>query len=552
MELILQLDSRSQQPLYRQLTQALKDAIADGRLLPGSVMPSVRTLGTSLSLSRATILKAYDELQVQGYLESRPGLGTFVKKNPPGVIDLSPPEPQEKMRQELSLSAYGERLLKCRAQETEGEQTADIFGREQHSSEEPVPAALWKRLVARFYDERNSEKPVTSRQSFGLVSLREAAANFLARSRAVRCDASRVMVFSGQESCFDLLCRLMLDPGDCVALENPGYHAIHQTIEANGGRVIAVPVDGEGICVEQLRSLKEKIKLVYITPSVLQPSGSQMSLERRRQLLDWASASGAFIIEDDFGCEYRQASNSVPSLQGLDENDSVIYLRCLSKVMAPMVRVGFMVVPECLKPLISFARKNFESQLPIWEQQALTAFINDGFLERRIKNSRDLYRERSYAVVFALTHYIGRKIVVSRMTGGTFVQVWFKSHLSDEQLTNAARQSGVPMEDTRSCYLHESVAGEFVISFKGWQENSINSKIMQFAYLLDCLESSERAASIDFSVAELVTAADQLGVLAGSEFADRLNIPALARQVDVLDSSNQTPVPVTTKLAVPS
>jgi hypothetical protein len=108
------------------------------------------------------------------------------------------------------------------------------------------------------------------------------------------------------------------------------------------------------------------------------------------------------------------------------------------------------------------------------------------------------------------------------------------------------------MEDTRSCYLHESVAGEFVISFKGWQENSINSKIMQFAYLLDCLESSERAASIDFSVAELVTAADQLGVLAGSEFADRLNIPALARQVDVLDSSNQTPVPVTTKLAVPS
>ncbi|MBS2004165.1 MAG: PLP-dependent aminotransferase family protein [Cyanobacteria bacterium SZAS LIN-5] len=505
MELILQLDTQSQYPLYRQLSQSLKDAIADGRLLPGSVMPSVRSLGTSLALSRSTILKAYDELQVQGYLESRPGQGTFVTQNPPGLLDLTPPKTQSKERKTVSLSDYGSKLLENYRREQEIGQAPDIFDRNPSQSEGPLPMALWKRLVSRYYEDRKDELITASEQSFGNLRLREAAAGFLARSRAIRCDASRVAIFASQESRFDLICRLLLDPGDCVAVENPGYWAVRQTIESNGGRVIAVPVDSEGICVRQLYELKDRIKFVYVTPSVLEPSGAQMSLQRRRELLTWASSTGALIIEDDCDSEYRQATTSLPAIQGLDENDSVIYMRCFGKVVAPMVRFGFMVVPECLTTLVSYAKQKFENQLPVWEQQALADFVNQGFLEKQIRNSRDFYRKRSYAVIFALTHYIGRKIEVSRINSGTYVQVRFNTVLSDDQLLQSARKAEIPMASTKCCYVSDPVPGEFVISFRGWQESSINNRIMHFAYLLDCLESpdlvfaSEQAASIDFS-----------------------------------------------------
>ncbi len=499
MELILQLDAQSQCPLYRQLSQSLKDAIADGRLLPGSIMPSVRSLGAALSLSRSTILKAYDELQMQGYLESRPGQGTFVTPNPPCLLDLTPPHSISNRNDAAALSAYGERLMKSFQGDVACDPAYDNQSQDAWHSEQPLPMALWKRLVTRYYDDNKNQPAPSGPDYFSHPRLREAVASFLSRSRAVKSDVSRIVIFSNQESRFDLICRLLLDPGDCVAVENPGYSGIRQTIEANGARIIPIPVDSDGISVKHLSSLKDKIKFVCVTPSALEPSGAQMSVQRRQELLDWAHSTGAFIIEDDRNCEYRQANNSYPSIQGLDDGDCVIYLRCFSNVMAPMVRVGFMVVPECLKQVVLYAEQKIESQLPLWEQQALTDFINEGFLERQIKNSRDLYRKRSYAVIFALTHYIGRKIEVSKLISGTFVQVWFNTVLSDQQLLESAHQAGVPMASTRSCYLQNPVTSEFIISFKGWNETSINNKIMHFAYLLDCLESSRQAAPIDFS-----------------------------------------------------
>lgn len=505
MELILQLDTQSQYPLYRQLSQSLKDAIADGRLSPGSVMPSVRSLGTSLSLSRSTILKAYDELQVQGYLEARPGQGTFVTKNPPGLLDLSPPDARSGQRVCLSLSDYGSKLLENYRKEQLTGQAPDILSRNPAQSDGQLPMALWKRLVSRYYEDRKDEVMAAPEHSFGHLRLREAAAGFLSRSRAIRCDAGRVEVFVSQESRFDLICRLLLDPGDCVAVEDPGYWAVRQTVESNGGRVIAIPVDSDGICVNELYELKDKVKFVCVTPSVLEPSGAQMSLQRRRQLLEWATATGAFIIEDDCGSEYRQASCSLPAIQGLDDSDCVIYMRFFGKVVAPMVRFGFMVVPECLTALISYAKEKLENQLPAWEQEALADFINQGFLEKQIRNSREFYRKRSYAVIFALTHYIGRKIEVSKINSGTYVQVKFNTVLSDDQLMHSARKAEIPMASTKYCYWSDPVPGEFIISFRGWQENAINNRIMHFAYLLDCLEAPDsvftgaQAAAIDFS-----------------------------------------------------
>ncbi len=497
MELFVQLDSQSGDSLYRQLSQSLKEAIADGRLSPGSMMPSVRSLGTSLSLSRSTILKAYEELQLQGYLEVRTGLGTFVTQAPPGTEHQSPHETPPPSRSSASLSAYGERLARSYGVNSEKD-LPDIFNRNVKQDHAPLPMSFWRRRVAKYYDER---RPKTLAQDgFGYRRLREAAATFLARSRAVRCDASRLSVMTDQESCFDLICRLLIDQGDCVALENPGYHGVRQTLEAHGARTIAVPVDSEGICVEYLYSLKVRVKFVYTTPAVHEPSGTQMSAQRRRQLLEWASSTGAFIVEDDYDCEFRQTSNSLPSIQGLDESDSVIYLRSFHKVMAPMVRVGFMVVPKCLRALVSLAKQKCDNIVPLSEQQALSDFIDAGLLERQIRDCRDLYSKRSCSVIFALTHYIGRKISVSKVNGGTFVRVCFHSTiLADRQILHCARQAGVPMANTEVCYLQDSVPGEFVVSFSGWQESSINNVIMHFAYLLDCMEASEQAALLDFS-----------------------------------------------------
>ncbi len=492
MELVIQLDPTSFSPLYRQLSDALKKAIQEGRLAPGKPMPSVRSLGSSLEMSRSTVLKSYDELQSQGYIEAQTGLGTFVTKTLPTVLDLSPPaeEPTSNQRSQMDLSAYGNRLL----QNQNAEMETRRFHAGWHFGTEPetlLPIAQWKQMLLRHCGTKELSQMNYSQEPFGYKPLREAVSAFLARSRAVKCTTEQVAIFSCRENRLDLLCRLLLDPGDCVALENPGYYGVRHTLVTHGAELVAVPVDDQGICVDYLRALTEKIKFVYLTPSVHEPSGVQMSLKRREELLDWARTTGAFIIEDDYDSEYRHGSNLIPAIQGLDNNDCVIYLRCFWKVMAPLVRLGFMVIPKCLVPVVALAKFKYERDVPLLEQQALTDFLNEGLLERHIKKSRAIYMKRRQALVFAVTHYIGRKVEVCKEINGMFVQVWFNTSLPDERLLQCAQQAGVPMVSTRPFYISEHVSGEFIIPFTQMNEETINSRVMRLAFMLDNLENAQ-------------------------------------------------------------
>jgi GntR family transcriptional regulator/MocR family aminotransferase len=491
MDFVVQFEEKSHLPVFRQLSTALRKAIEDGRLEPGKAMPSVRDLAASLSMSRSTVLKAYEELQSQGYLEALSGLGTFVRKNLAEVadIDMSPPVVNDPRPGQLPLSDFGYRLLQNQKDEAE---TKHLHAGWYYgcSPANFLPLAQWKQMLLRHCRIKDATQLQYLQDPFGYMNLRSAIAGFLSRSRAIKCRPEQVIVFSARENRLDLLCRVLLNEGDAVAVENPGYYGVRHTLFVNGAKVIPVPIDEEGISVEYLRNLKEKVKFVYVQPSHHEPTGVQMTLNRRKELLQWAHRAQCLIIEDDYDCEFRHGNDLLPALQGLDRSDNVIYLRCFWKVLSPLVRLGFLVVPECLVPVMALAKFKYERDVPLLEQYALADLISEGHLERHIKKARAVFAQRRRELILAATRYLGRRARLAKQTNGMYVKVNIDSSVCDERILRCAKEIGVAMVSTVPYYVTNAPRGEFILPFANIDDEVIDGKIKRLAYMLDEMESS--------------------------------------------------------------
>jgi GntR family transcriptional regulator/MocR family aminotransferase len=481
MDLVLDFDPKSSRTVFLKIAAALKQAIVEGRLQPGSAMPSVRQLASSLGSSRSTIIKAYNVLESQGLVVAVPGNGTFVKARLDD-IDMSPPndEAQIEVGEKVKLSSYGQRLLQ--AQEAAA-RIRDLYKSWSDYGMLPtiVPAAQWQKLIVKHCREFTIKGRQVSRDPFGYWPLRQALAEFLARSRAVRCTADQVMVFLNREQRLELICRVLLENGDRVAVENPGYFGAHHALVHQGATLVPITSDTKGLHVQELARESEPIKMVYIQPSHQEPAGAQMSIARREQLLQWAARSGSYIIEDDFDSEFRTGSNLLPSLQGMDRAGSVIYLRCFWKVLSPLVKFGFVVVPTHLVPVMQQARLNFESESMLLEQMALTDLILEGHLERHIFKTRQVHTKRRQTLIYSLTQHFGPMIAVSREVNGVCVQVRFEVGLEDDELLAIARQCRVPILSTAPYYIGRGKRGEFILPFMELDEHTCQERIKEFA-----------------------------------------------------------------------
>jgi GntR family transcriptional regulator/MocR family aminotransferase len=315
----------------------------------------------------------------------------------------------------------------------------------------------------------------------GLLPLRQAYASYLTRSRAVRCAPDQVAVFFARELRQDLLLRLLLNPGDCVAVEDPCYEPIRQRFAAHGANIIPLPVDHQGIDVDYLRSLRQPIKFVYVTPSHNEPTGAVLTMSRRQQLLDWAKSSGSFIIEDDYDSEYRYQSRPIPALQGMDENDCVLHLSCLWKVLAPVVKIGFLVLPDRLKGLVQSAKTLVERDLPTVDQMALAHFIEQGHLDRLVRRNRRVYASRRQALVCALVDNFGSQVITSTESAGMDMLIRLTSERSDAELEAIASECGLRLVSSAPYYARQSRRGEFIIPFSIYEEKAIEEAVNAFA-----------------------------------------------------------------------
>jgi GntR family transcriptional regulator / MocR family aminotransferase len=498
----LDIDSHSILPAYAQIASALRAAILDCTLAEGDNMPSLAVLSKQLGVSRSTIAKAFDILASQGYITISQGSGAKVSRRYMGVLStgqvsndaLLPADFSHKAEltsafstysqsDPIKLSAYGRRLLKLSAESVYSE-SPELQTYSSGPDLELTPFSQWKSLLEQNCRKRDVSRLDYSHEPFGYPPLREAYAAYLIRARAVRCSSEQVVVFSARELKLDLICRMLIDPGDCVAVEDPGYPDVRQRFQAYGASLIAIPTDHDGLCVDKLESVHQKIKILYVSPSYVEPTGAVLSLERRHKLLEWARRNRTFIIEDDYASEYRYNGRPLPSLQGLDRSDLVIHLSCLWKVLFPVLRLGFLVIPRSLTEMFTLAKALNENDLPLFDQFALTDFINDGILERHIRKTRAIYARRREKLVDSLKRALGENIQISEEAAGFELLVKLKTKLKSQELLTLARLQKLPIFSSQPNYFNSVVDGEFILPFAQFDESCIDDYVAKLRALL--------------------------------------------------------------------
>jgi GntR family transcriptional regulator/MocR family aminotransferase len=490
MELTLFIESDSGLPTYRQVYEQLRKAILTGYLPPGARVPSVRELARSLRISRTTVTQSYELLHSEGYLQSAIGSGTFVSQQLPEDL-LRATSIQSEIKSPcvnqlpIRLSQYGVNLTNTKVDETS---IAEPFLSFQcrPSRLDPVTLQQWKKLWIRHFHLENWIDLKNASDTLGLRSLREAIARYIARSRGVRCEADQIIIVSTTLQAIELVTRVLIEPGDKVILENPGCLDIHQLFLTQGAQLCPIPVDDSGILVEQLPPASSaKAKLVYVTPSHQFPLGVVMSLRRRLELLDWASHSGAMIIEDDYNSDYRYCGRPIPALQGLNQNDSVIYVGDFSGAVFPAVNIGYLVAPPALVPTLSCAKRLSYSRVPLLEQYVLTDFINEGYLERHIRRTWRQYDQRRYLLVKNLQLHLGDRVTILGEDAGIHLTVRLHSRFSDEEIMARAAQKNLKWISTYPYYLQEPCFGEFVLSYADLSQQEIQDVVQSLVQLLN-------------------------------------------------------------------
>ncbi len=371
--------------IYRQL----RAAVLDGRLRGGEPLPPTRELATRLSVSRTTVGVAYDRLIGEGFATARMGSGTFVSRY------LAPECGRRKPR---GGALRPQRIWDGVPLPMELRRPAEFDFRPGIPDSSLFPYETWRRLLTREF------RPIsvgggTYGDPAGHPGLRAAIARHVGISRGVHADADDVVVTNGTQQAIDLVARVLVAPGERVAVEDPGYGPPRRLLASLGLRVEGVPVDGEGLVVD---AIPPETRLVYVSPSHQFPLGLSMSLRRRIGLLEWANQTGGAIIEDDYDCEFRFGGRPIEPLHMLDAHGRVIYVGSFSKSMLPTLRLGFLVAPVSLRRALKAAKYLADWHSPVATQAAMAQFLASGRFARHIRRMRTAYEARHRLIVHIL------------------------------------------------------------------------------------------------------------------------------------------------------
>jgi GntR family transcriptional regulator/MocR family aminotransferase len=414
----------------RWLYDSLQREILSGRLRAGVRLPATRDLARQYNLSRGTIVAAFERLKSEGYLEGRTGSGTFVGQVPGSAAKpATSPLPRR-------LSRYAARLRPFPAL---GVRPTRAF-RANQPALDLFPTTLWARIASRRM-RRAATGHLEAGPALGYPPLREAIADYLVTSRGVRCTPDQVAIVSGAQEAIDLVARLVLDAGDRVAMENPGYIGASLVFEALGARIVPIRLDQEGM---ELRSVELKeARLIYVTPAHQFPLGVSMSLPRRLELLELCRRTGGLILEDDYDSEYRYSGRPLPALQGLDQHGVVLFSGSFSKVLFPSLRLGYLVVPPDLIESIQAAESITNRHAPTLEQAVLCDFMAAGHFARHIRRMREVYAERLGILLEQAADRLGGLLEVSGVEAGLQTIGWLKRGIPAAAAASAAGERRV-------------------------------------------------------------------------------------------------------------
>src|SRR5579863_3570702 len=382
---LIAVDRKSEKPLHRQIYDAFRAMILERRLQPGQQIPSSRALAADLRISRIPVLGAYAQLLAEGYLESRSCAGTFVTRLPSDQY-LNARPAMASVASDLASDAISRVSRLLPVEGTPWFRGAGAFSVGQIAYDH-FPFRVWSDLVTH-HARKVRASSMNYADPMGSEEFREVIAAYLRTARAVRCQASQIMVVNGSQHALDISARVLLDSGTPAWIEEPGYELMRHSLTLSGCRLVPVPVDGEGLDVAAGVKLCRNARAAYVTPSHQYPLGATMSAARRLQLLEWAHRFKAWIVEDDYDSEYRYESMPVASMQGLDSGSRVIYIGTFSKTLFPSLRIGYIVIPPALvSRFLAVRRANDLSSTHLY-QAALADFIRGGHFARHIRKTR--------------------------------------------------------------------------------------------------------------------------------------------------------------------
>ena len=436
--LLYNLKKSTEKPLYEALYDALKEDILEGRLKAGQRMPSKRELSAANGISVTTVLNAYQQLLMEGYLVSRERSGFFVAnvKAMPGEW----PFPDKETRFYI-----------------EDRWFADF--RSNNALYHHFPSATWKKVIREILSDYDLEL-IQRGDPFGIEELREQIASYLDRARGIHVSPSCIVIGAGIEYLYARLVTLF-PPNAVYAAENPGYRKIPEIFNAYHLRWKSVGMDDFGVSMEDLWT--RDVTIAHVSPEHHYPLGTIMSMTRRQELLNWAEqAADRFIIEDDYDCEFRYGAMPIPSLKSLDRGNRVIYMNTFSKTLSPAVRISYMVLPPALMEEYIRRTHFFTNSTSSLEQYAVASFIEKGHFERHINRIRKLYRAAGETLLTALRQ--NRDIPVRKIDGGTsgtHLLVRLDTKLSDHTIKSRAAMRGINVgflsdfcQEAAPCYDH--------------------------------------------------------------------------------------------------
>lgn len=498
---MLQLDGTG--PLHQQIYRAFRNEILSGVMAPGERVPSTRALRDLLKVSRNTAVSAYEQLLAEGYLETRPGAaGTVVAPVlPPGRLALRPSAPPglqkpPSPRAGARLAIAGERILNTAREGARclglssftWEQTSPHVRydfRPGRAAFGDLPYALWCRLLGS-RARRARLRDLDYGPPQGRWELREAIAARLRRLRGVDASPERIVIVNGTQQALDLIGRVLLNPGDRVLMEDPHYTGARCAFISAGAELVLSPVDDHGIRIPKPATGRRPIRLAYVTPSHQFPTGVVLPVARRIELLDWASRTGAFIVEDDYDGEYRYDGPPLQALAGLDREGRAIYLGTFSKILFPALRLAYLVLPESLVEPVTAAKAIGDTGSAALEQLALADFISMGHFDRHLRRTNASNAARRNALVAAVHKEFAERAEVCGANAGLHLLVWLKGR-SGGMIKDAARKAekaGVGLYTVDPFYLTPPRRTGLVLGYAPLREREIREGVRRLAEAL--------------------------------------------------------------------
>lgn len=464
---MISIDKNSKISLYKQLYMQLKEQILTGKLIAGQKLPATRELASDLMLGRNTVIAAYDQLQLEGFVKSVTGSGYYVEQidlqnsifldMPSRIVSFSPSISTTHYKYDFQ---YGDLDYNCYQTKT------------------------WRKCVLEAFDQIALQSKISYTEHKGNLQLRKGLADYLHLSRGVKCTSDQIVITSGHQHSLEIIAHIFSNKDWHFAMENPGYNGTRIVFERNNHKIIPIPLESDGIMMSVLEDIHNA--LLYITPSHQFPMGSVLPITKRLSLLDWADQNNSYIIEDDYDSELRYNTLPIPSLQSIDHYNRTIYLGTFSKSLSPDLRIAFLVLPEPLMTLYNAKYQLANCSVPSFLQIALANFIGSGDYQKHINSLRAHYRKKNNLILTYLQKTFPPCVKIQGTSAGLHFILTLDTSLNQQELISRFAESQIHVYATDIYWINQPVCpkNQILIGFSSIPTTDIPESIEKLSEVL--------------------------------------------------------------------